>query len=284
MMTAKLVASGSPKSWVQLSGWTDQNGNENYVVIDPYLRLEGPASIKDMSIVYTCQLSGCIVGCRPCNICRGAGTNCCKLRLNPELCKKCDSQCSAHQITVPYMFDPAFTIVTEKMEGYRFGYKYAGIPSSCVHCSKDLLEHQFLHLIDHKLCRFCRFETRPLGYNKHVLSLDDYKKKEEILKSRDDKTCSICLKESKDKTSREKHEAIVHRKETQRFKCDKCPKSYTSMGTLSYHFRTKHEEVEKQSCEDCGKQFTHPGTLLTHKKLIHTGWTVQLGQEYHSRG
>ena len=237
-------------------------------------RLEGPASTLDMSVVYPCQVSGCSVGC-PCRICTEGGKNCCKSKHHHELCKKCDSQCSLHQIMVPYLFDATkdiFTVVTESLDKYRFGYKYAGMPGSCLPCSKDLLDHQCLHLVVHNLCRYCRYETRPLGYQNNVLSLEQYKKKEEALDRRDESTCSICMKESVNKTARLKHEAIVHKKETQKYKCDECPKSYTSIGTLQYHKRTRHglgEEVN-ESCDMCGKQFSSVGALTTHMKFIHS--------------
>jgi hypothetical protein len=99
--------------------------------------------------------------------------------------------------------------------------------------------------------------------------LEQYKKKAEALVRRDESTCSICNKESINKTARLKHEAIIHKKETQKYKCDECPKSYTSMGTLHYHMRTRHgrgEEV-KESCDVCGKQFSSVGAVLTTSLL-----------------
>jgi hypothetical protein len=262
---------------VGVASWAAEHdsGGGSYLVTDKDdTRLEGPASTLDMSVVYPCQVSGCSVGC-PCRICTEGGKNCCKSKHHHELCKKCDSQCSLHQIMVPYLFDATkdiFTVVTESLDKYRFGYKYAGMPGSCLPCSKDLLEHQCLHLVVHNLCRYCRYETRPLGYQNNVLSLEQYKKKEEALDRRDESTCSICMKESVNKTARLKHEAIVHKKETQKYKCDECPKSYTSIGTLQYHKRTRHglgEEVN-ESCDMCGKQFSSVGALTTHKKFIHS--------------
>ena len=151
-----------------------------------------------------------------------------------------------HQIKVPYLFDPStdlHTMVTEKMTEYRFAYGYAGIPSDCKHCSADVLEHQVLHLVHHQLCRFCRFESRPLEQFKGGKSLKRFKKAEQILNWRDNKTCSICLKESKDKYAREKHEAIVHKQECQKFKCDICPKSFVCQSSLDYHVKKHQQQV-----------------------------------------
>ena len=134
---------------VGLAAWAAADSGGSYIVTDQVTSLEGPASTLDMSVVYPCQVSGCSVGC-PFRICTVVGKDCCKSKHRFELCKKCDSQCSLHQIMVPYLFDATkdlFTIVTESIHKYRFGYKYAGIPASCVQCSADLLEHQCLQVL-----------------------------------------------------------------------------------------------------------------------------------------
>ena len=110
-----------------------------------------------------------------------------------------------------------FTIVTEDVSRYRYAHGYAGIPKSCESCSKDILEHQVLHLVWHDLCRFCRYEMRPVSRN--VITVRDYEKEADALVKRNDRTCSVCLDMSFDKLSREKHESVVHFKETQKFKC-----------------------------------------------------------------
>ena len=148
----------------------------------------------DMSVVYSCHLAGCTIEC-PCHICKVQSV-CCKSRHESELCKLCDSQCPSHQITVPYMFDASanlFTIITEKMGEYRHAVGYAGIPSSCKHCSADVLEHQVLHLAHHQLCRYCRYESRPLDQFKGRKSLTNFRKAEQMLNWRDNLTCSVCL-------------------------------------------------------------------------------------------
>ena len=278
VLTAKTVFSHSYDQacgrWAPVAlgtaAWTGKQGQVNYNVTGHSLNIEGAASTMDMSLLYTCQLSGCIVEC-PCHVCTVARKGCCKLRHNPQLCRKCDSQCTTHQIKVPYLFNAAtdlYTIVTEKLDKYRFAYGYAGIPSACKHCSNDVLEHQILHLVPHKLCRYCRFEMRPLEF-RSVKSLKKYKKREETLTWRDNKTCSVCLVQSKDKYAREQHEAIVHRQEIQNFKCDICPKSYTSQNALSYHIKTHQQYVEKPTCELCGSQFASSGSLSRHVKIIH---------------
>ena len=114
------------------------------------------------------------------------------------------------------------------------------------------------------------FKSRSLEKFKGNKSLNKFRKAEEILNWRDIKTCSVCLLESKDKYAREKHNAIVHRHESQKFKCDVCPKSYTSQSSLEYHAKTHQEKVEKPACELCGKHFTTIGALSRWKKLVLT--------------
>ena len=252
------------------AAWTKPQSKGNYEVTDIDMSIHGAASTMYMSVVYTCHLAGCCIDC-PCHICRVSSV-CCKSRHLPQLCKKCDSQCPSHQITVPYMFDAAtnlYTVITEKMDEYRFAYGYAGIPSSCNHCSADVLEHQVLHLTHHQLCRYCRFESRPLEQFKGRKSFEKFRKAEKILQWRDNKTCSVCLLESKDKYAREQHEAIMHRHETQKFKCEMCTKSYTSKGSLDYHAKSHQKQTEKHACELCDKTFTTVGSLSRHKKIVH---------------
>ena len=253
------------------AAWTEKQGKGNYMVTESDMNIQGVASLMDMSLVFTCQLSKCTIEC-PCHVCRVARNGCCKSRHWYERLKKSNSQCITHQIKLPYMFDAAtdlYTMVTEKMMEYRFAYGYAGIPSNCKHCSADVLEHQVLHLVHHQLCRFCRYESRPLEQFKGRKSLKKFKKAEQTLNWRDNKTCSVCLKESKDKCAREKHEAIVHREECQKFKCDICPKSYVCQSSLDYHVKTHHQQIEKPTCELCGKQFADERSILRHKNNVH---------------
>merc|ERR1719318_689340 len=228
----------------------------------------------DMSMVYTCQLLKCVIEC-PCQVCKLSRNVCCKSRHSLDCCDSCNPQCRTHSLWVPYMFEPAtdqYTMVTDRMKEYRFAYGYAGIPSSCKQCSVDVLEHQVLHLVSHQLCRFCRFESRPLEQFRGSKRLKRFKNAEQKLNSRDNKTCSICLKVFKDKYARQLHEKIVHLNEVQKFKCDQCPKSYVCQSSLDYHVQAKHEkqQVEKPTCEECGKHFSSSTSLARHNVMFHT--------------
>ena len=251
--------------------WTNPQSQGNYEVKeDTDIFIQGVSSTMDMSVVYSCHLPGCTIEC-PCHICKVQSV-CCKSRHESELCKLCDSQCPSHQITVPYMFDASanlFTIITEKMGEYRHAVGYAGIPSSCKHCSADVLEHQVLHLAHHQLCRYCRYESRPLDQFKGRKSLTNFRKAEQMLNWRDNLTCSVCLLEFKNKFARKQHEAVIHRQEVQKFKCDLCTKSYASKFSLDYHAKSHEGPTEKPACELCGKTFTTFGSLSCHKKIVH---------------
>ena len=140
-------------------------------------------------MVYTCSNQSCVIKC-PCHVCRAPRGDCCQSRQSRLNCKACSPQCSLHQITVPFMFNPSqnlYTIITENMSKYRYAHGYAGIPKSCEHCVSDLLEHQVLHLVIHEFCRYCRFESRPLEYKKASRSLKSLfkQKRKQILEMKE---------------------------------------------------------------------------------------------------
>ena len=143
------------------TAWNIKDGQEvDYEVTELDVRVQGVSSTSNMKLVYTCQFLGCCIEC-PCHLCT-ARDDLCKSRHRRELCNKCNPQCTTHQIKVPYLFDPTtdlYTIVTEQIGKYRFAYGYAGIPSSCVQCSQDVLIHQMYLLVEHTSCKF---ETRAL--------------------------------------------------------------------------------------------------------------------------
>ena len=257
------------------AAWTSKPEEGTFMVTESNGNITAAASRMDMVMVFTCQLKGCEIEC-PCHVCRAPRSLCCNnLRKFRVLCEACSSQCPKHQIGVPHAFDAetdAYTIVTEKMNEYRYAHGYAGIPSDCKHCSADLLEHQVLHLISHDLCRFCRYEMRPLRYgNKRKDTITRFRKAERSLTLRDNKTCSVCLMKLNSKASRVKHEEIVHRQEVQEFICELCPKSFVTKSSLDYHVRKHQDEkmVEVFNCEECGKKLSTIASLLRHKTIVH---------------
>ena len=256
-----------------LAAWTTENSFTIHEQRE--VSIKGVSSLRDMSVVYTCSNQSCVIKC-PCHVCRAPRGGCCHSRQSRLNCKACSPQCSLHQITVPFMFNPSqnlYTVITENMSKYWYAHGYAGIPKSCEHCVSDLLEHQVLHLVIHEFCRYCRFESRPLEYKKASRSLKKFIQAEKETNFRDERTCSVCLLEFKDRNGRKIHEEIVHRQVAQKFKCEQCAKSFVCQSSLNYHLR-KHqnqETVQNHTCELCGKKLSTLNSLKRHKSTIHKG-------------
>ena len=288
---AQICAKYSPSAKVSLA-WharDDHDETVDYEVTELDVKVvEGVASTSCMKLVYTCQFNRCFIEC-PCRLC-SAPDDCCKTRHSSELCENCNPQCEEHKIKVPHLFDPTtdqYTIVTEQFDKFRFCYGYAGIPKDCARCSQDVLFHQVYHLVEHTLCRFCRFETRSLDFMKTSYSLSDYKKAEKTVARRDEKTCEVCLKECKDKNAKEKHIVAIHSQQAQKYACSICPKSYSSLSSLSYHAKKHSDQTttkQKHACDQCGKQLATEASLDRHKLSIHKAEKEMLGCEHCGKG
>ena len=103
-------------------------------------------------------------------------------------------------------------------------------------------------------------------------SLSDYKKAEKTVARRDEKTCEVCLKECKDKNAKEKHIVAIHSQQAQKYACSICPKSYSSLSSLSYHAKKHSDQTttkQKHACDQCGKQLATEASLDRHKLSIH---------------
>ena len=231
------------------------------------LVVSGPASTRSsMSILYTCKLSGCLVHC-PCTICTDSRETCkrsCKL----EVCQDCNAQCEEHVIKHPREFSDKtdhFMMVTDMMTKFKHVYSYAGIPLTCVSCTRDVQEHQQLHLVWHTRCRFCKYQMRVFE-QLSVTTIENYKAAEKILINGDARTCSFCLVQSQDAFARKKHEEKVHRNLPGKFKCDLCERSFSNENALKYH-SDKHKNL-KFTCDLCGFQTAIESNLTRHK-VIH---------------
>ena len=224
----------------------------------------------NMQLVYTCSNLKCVIFC-PCKICTDETVNC-KLQCRAEVCSECNIQCHQHQVTLPCLFDVKvdnFTMRTQKMGKYQFAIPYAGIPLKCGSCSEEVLEHQVLHLVFHTRCRFCRFEMRPFE-QKDIVTVEDYKKAEKILKSVERRTCCVCLVKCQDKFARLKHEESVHDGLEKQFKCKHCDKSYANVNAFKYHEDRQHMGA-KATCDLCGFQCSSDGNLQRHIETLHAG-------------
>ena len=238
--------------------------NDNEIQIDavfevkkyPQLNIKGTASLKDMSILYTCKLQNCIIHC-PCTVCR-IQKNDCRGTCKQYSCQKCSSQCTQHEVVgLARQFDPKtdhLTIVADKLTYFRYAIPYPGIPLTCELCTKDVYEHQILHHVFHLRCKFCRLEARP--YEEIVTtSFKDFKKAVCYLKNRDSRTCSFCFLVLGDIDRRKNHENRIHLKIESKHKCETCNKSYMNKNALAYHMEKHNKESVKFTCEDCGKQY-----------------------------
>ena len=127
------------------------------------IKIEAPASLRNMSVLYTCTRKGCVIHC-PCTICEHESEEC-KFKCREYPCRDCSSQCTQHHMVgFPRNFNPStdfFTLVTDKFEFSRYCIPYSNIPIDCKICEKDVFEHQSMHHIFHLGCKFCSHEARP---------------------------------------------------------------------------------------------------------------------------
>ena len=247
----------------------DQNDPLNYVVRDIVSGIQGAASLRDMSIVYTCTLEHCIIHCL-CTVCIEKGPKC-RTICGDSPCEECNSQCLEHQLKISRLFDPAsdhFTMVTDRIDQLRYVIPYAGIPACCEACTRDVREHQVLHHVFHGRCRFCRFESRPLNYISGGISLQSYKKAAIKVVQKEMKTCAYCLTTLTDSFNRKVHEKTLHEKKNTSYKCGECGRLFTNKTSLKYHEENHRQKIEI-NCELCGKQFRSHNGLKGHKELLH---------------
>ena len=227
------------------------------------------ASLKDMSIVYTCHLHNCFIHC-PCSICRMESGDC-KSICRENCCQDCSSQCTQHEMVgLARLFDSDkdhFTMITDDIGFFRHAIPHPGIPLNCEFCKKDVKEHQIFHNVFHMRCKFCRVEARPYDIFDDT-SLQNFKKSVYFYQSKDNRTCSYCFLLLQDSYQRINHEKAIHLKKS-KFKCHKCQKSYLKMNALKYHMETHKKDPVKFSCDDCGKQYRSKQGLKTHKDIVH---------------
>ena len=243
---------------------------------NPKLSIKGAASLKDMTIVYTCKLHNCFLHC-PCTVCRvkkGDCRNTCK----QFACQNCSSQCTEHEtVGLARQFDPNLdhlTLVTDKLNSFHHGIPYPGIPLSCELCTKDVYEHEILHHVFHLRCKFCRLEARPYKVLTDT-SLKGFKDAVSHFQSKDNRTCSYCFLLLENINKRKNHENKIHLNIESKYKCGKCEKSYTNKNALAYHVEKHSSEPVKFSCNDCGKQYRSEQGLIVHREIVHETKEIQ---------
>ena len=260
--------------WLPKTGDTLETENESDKIdyslkSKTKIQIKGPASLQNMSVLYTCTRKGCVIHC-PCTICEHESEEC-KFKCREYPCRECSSQCTQHHMVgFPRNFNPSadfFTLVTDKIEFSRYCIPYSNIPIDCKICEKDVFEHQSMHHIFHLRCKFCFHEARPYSVME-TPSLESYKKSALYVKNKDSRTCSYCLKLFADNYRRKNHEKIIHQQIKGSFKCNMCTKTYTNQDALNYHVR-KHVEPVQITCADCGKQFVSEKGFKLHKDIVH---------------
>ena len=233
-------------------------------------RIQGPSSsIKNMNLLYTCQIQKCIIQCS-CSICIENNEQC-KENCKSKICKDCTQQCNQHNLKLPWLFNPNtdhFTMVTQDINYFQYATPYAGIPLSCNSCSKDILEHQILHLVVHLKCKFCCLEFRPFE-KESVVTAGDFCKVEKKMIQDEDRTCSICFVKCKNRLTRRRHEIKHHGKREKKHICKICDKSYFYRSSLKHHNDTKHEANREHPCELCSEMFSSYIELTEHKRGAH---------------
>ena len=261
-----------------LDGWRTITPNtsqlksscETYSVSNLEKQIQGPASSKkDMNLLYTCQLQKCVILCC-CSICI-LKTEQCKENCESKMCNKCILQCRQHKLKLPWSFNAKtdhFTMVTKDVNYFQFATPYAGIPVNCESCSKDVLEHQILHLVVHLSCKFCCFEFRPFE-KESIVTLGNFTTAERNMIKDENRTCSICFFKCRDILARKRHEINKHMKKEKKLKCEKCHKSYFNKNDLKHHNETKHKTDLEYKCKLCNSLFSSSSKLREHKRSAH---------------
>ena len=104
------------EAWIAAAGHT----GADYEVRNSQSIIVGAASMRSMSVVYTCTHNRCIIHC-PCNCCRDTRQSCKNICKNFP-CEDCSSQCKEHTLKVSRLFDPAtdhYTMVTDMINSAR---------------------------------------------------------------------------------------------------------------------------------------------------------------------
>ena len=82
--------------------------------------------------------------------------------------------------------------------------------------------------------------------------------------------CEQCGFQCKWKTTLRQHVARVYLGQSERFQCDECPATQSSLGNLKLHKNSEHLNI-KFDCTQCGKSFKQKRGLTIHVKSVHDG-------------
>ena len=227
----------------------------------------GPASRKDGSLIYNCQIGNCEVKCL-CVLCQNP-TSCTNKGCLSSPCSVCEHQCKSHIILPMRNFsdDHLFTIVAGIGDNsYISVYsKYPGVLKTCQLCKDDLRNHETYHKVFHLRCKFCRHDFRFID---GCISSINLRNKKLTISKKDDNTCSICFKILSSVYHRKKHEEDAHK--SQEHVCKVCYETFQTAKSLKRHVDDCHTTNEKiQTCDLCGKILSTEASLSRHKDTVH---------------
>ena len=261
--------------------------------IKDQLKLQGPASDLNMSIMYNCNKHQCVIMC-PCTICERSDN------LSPQcpvhhvdLHRKFDE--NLHSFTIPCSSNKFLPLYKEHFkfgDDYHTGHRYAGIPRSCPQCRLDLLDHQIHHHVLHHFCKFCTIVLMVLEVDEPMDKIR--KTHKEILKG-EDCTCSFCYKIFTTRGNRIYHERTEHQyvkmidlkrpgtlhynstmynKSLKLLTCTICICSFDDITKLNHHKLKKHgvanEKMKKPySCSLCEQSYASAAAVIFHKNTVH---------------
>ena len=223
------------------------------------MKLYGPASNHNMSIMYGCNNYGCVVMC-PCTVCEIRSSQC--LKHHVDLHRKFDL--NIHSFTIPCSsnkFLPLYKDCIKSGDEFNTGHKYAGIPRSCNQCRLDLLDHQMHHHVLHQRCKFCAIVLMILEANEPI---DEIRKTQKGVLRKEYRTCSFCYKIFTTNGNRVLHERTEHQ--------------YVKMidlkrpGTIGYNGEMYNKSSKLLNCSIC-KCSCDDTTLLQRHKLEDHGVT-----------
>lgn len=108
--------------------------------------------------------------------------------------------------------------------------------------------------------------TFPCRYCKQIF---DKKTKRECHVTKEHRTgirynCKLCNIHLPTFHMKQKHLAEVHNEELKKYKCNACPKSYITPGSLSSHVRREHLKERSHECNQCDLAFYYKRDLMKH--------------------
>ena len=245
------------------------------------LVLEGPASSKDASISYPCNLKHCWRCCL-CTFCQLARNVNCDDHKNHILynIRQCEiqklAQCQDHWLDHPENFNSKEDIIVKKkilfhndelkIYGRNYSFKtvkYAGLKLPCKKCKKNTKEHLNEHLTPHMQCKHCIYEMKTLK------ELSFWRR-----------VCAICGKILNDETAKMQHQK---KHEVEVPECDVCDEKFSTIYNLHRHMQEQHNSFQGEKvstkptaneqfvCEVCFKPFNYKRNLNMHICISHTG-------------